>query len=635
MADRSILYEILRLFEWVGELALAAGEAVPPLAWKVGAVVLGVLAVAGYAHWRYGSVREWLARWVLRGIGSPQRSARRLRYLVVLVAVAGLVSVVWAIANWRIDIQAESGPILRGIARLLTNWYLYVAVMALAVAAVRALYWDRLAAVTATHTAYSKRAIKRWHSEVLSTDGTVRLIGVESDPVDHLKARLLRATSPETDLDDDLPAVGESAESESVDGELGTAVAGALTTGWDDARADIEDASATAEHVAGELEAAGYPVRRRSTAERELQRAASDDTSTFTTTGPDDPSPGADATATEPAPDGDKADLTARQHLSQTVQTFVLDFATAANADDIIWRFLLPAATAAYLSFLFLQRVFFHPLVYLGIAGASILFGALFYHGVKWRRRRRLQKARRSPTQSGSGPTACLVKRVHMDREGVPDAYVAFMGGHVYFSFDRGSFCSKVAERWRQRITKQDVDPAIEEKFARDAKQMLPMTHQIEYTDPIEGRPAVADAIAEAIREGSTVEGVIPKHILGKRVVDQGGSLGHDPDLVREEYQRGAGTAWGESTIHLENRHGERVPMTIVYLRNRGVLVDLAEIRATFAQEFDPDAEPKYPLPEVPVETPRWDIEHGSLPPVVDTDDADPFKGRGTAYSAD
>jgi hypothetical protein len=276
-----------------------------------------------------------------------------------------------------------------------------------------------------------------------------------------------------------------------------------------------------------------------------------------------------------------------------------------------------------------LQRLWFHPVVYLAIGAGSLVGGGLYYATVKWRRRRRLSDARQEPDTGGSGQTACLVKRIAVAGDSAPDAYVAWMGGKVYFSMDRTRFVRKVADRWHHRIHNRRVPPAIEERFAHNARMMLPTTYQTEFADSVEGRAAIQDELVDTVRQAENPDGMVPKHALGEMVVRRGGRFGHDPDLVAEEYQHLHGAALAELDVQMENAAGEQSELTVVHLRTGGVLYDLAEIRATFAAEFDPDAEATYPLPDVGDLAPQWDIEMGALRPLEGaTPDADATQDR-------
>jgi len=534
-------------------------------------------------------LRRALGRVTLRILGRPETTARRLLYLGLFFGVTVIAMSAFLIASANISASAESGPILRSIARLLTDFRLYAVVAILAMLAVRAAFWDILAGVTSRLTPYSKRAVKRYHSEVLSTDGTVRLIGTGDHSEDQLVAKLRRATNPESDIEDEMPATQRDESDDEPAAEIEDATAGALPGG------DADGSDAT-----GAMDQAS------STALRDDDR-------------------GVDSAETEAT-----ADPTDR--LRQTLQTFLLDFATAANADDLVWRFLVPSATVAALTFVVLQRLWFHPLVYVAIGAGSLVAGGVYYSGVKWRRRRRLASAREPPQAGGSGQTACLVKHIEIHGDSAPDAYVAWMGGRVYFSMDRTRFCNKVADRWWHRIHNRDVPPAIEERFAHNARMMLPTTYQTEFADSVEGRAAIQDELVDVVREAENPDGMVPKHALSEMVVNAGGRFGHDPDLVAEEYAHLHGAALAELDVTLENAAGEQSELTVVHLRTGGVLHDLAEIRATFAAEFDPDAESRYPLPQVGDLSPQWDIEMGDLRPLEGAaPDADATEGRTVA----
>jgi hypothetical protein len=654
-------------------------------------------------------IRQGIGRLALRILGRPEAMARRLLYLGLFLGVLAIAMSAFLIVGANVSVSAESGPILRSIARLLTDFRLYALAAIVAMLVVRAAFWDILAGVTSRLTPYSKRAVKRYHSEVLSTDGTVRLIGTGDHSEDQLVAKLRRATNPDSDVEDEVPHTssgerddgpvaaidddrepvaaipaefdgtgGEGRDSDTVDGVAMASPAPLLTDVERldeeiDALADELDAlrdellaadldpdnaaesllkdegpvapfdlmaeadRALVDEFETTLDTYEQALDRRERLYQEAEaaldaKAVVDDGNTIEddseawgvtddpTGGGRDASPGGTALR-----DGDRGvggasavETTADpgSQLRQHVQTFLLDFATAANADDLVWRFLLPSGVVAALTFVVLQRLWFHPVVYVAIGAGSLVVGGLYYSGVKWRRRRRLSAAREAPDTGGSGQTACLVKYIQIHGDSAPDAYVAWMGGHVYFSMDRTRFCNKVADRWWHRIHNRAVPPAIEERFAHNARMMLPTTYQTEFADSVEGRAAIQDELVDVVREAENPDGMVPKHALGEKVVDAGGRFGHDPDLVAEEYAHLHGAALAELDVSLENAAGERSGLTVVHLRTGGVLHDLAEIRATFAAEFDPDAEARFSLPDVGDLAPRWDIEMGDLRPL-------------------
>lgn len=651
-------------------------------------------------------LRWALGRVALRLLGRPEDTARRLLYVGLFLGVLVIAMSAFLLASAKIEVSAESGPLLRSLARLLTDFRLYAVVAVIAMLVVRSTFWSILAGVTSRLTPYSNRAVKRYHSEVLSTDGTVRLIGTSKHSTDQLVAKLRRATNPDSDVANEMPRTASTTgTTEGPAAALGDGPAGALPAEPADADeaaettlatallADVERLDAEIDTLGDDLDALGDRLlsadvdpdavgealqsdeerfapfdlmgeadraladeyeRKLDAYERKLNcrdrlfaeaEAAIEDLDEPATE--DDSSDTEDATATDTGTSGtalrdadrgvgavDAGDEPANpaDRLQQSIQTFLLDFATAANADDLVWRFLLPSTTIAALTFVVLQRLWFHPVVYVAIFTGSLVGGGLYYSAVKWRRRRRLASARQEPQTGGSGQTACLVKHIQLRGDSAPDAYVAWMGGRVYFSMDRTRFCNKVADRWHHRIHNRTVPPAIEERFAHNARMMLPTTYQTEFADSVEGRAAIQDELVDTVRKATNPDGMVPKHALGEKVVNAGGRFGHDPNLVAEEYRHLHGAALAELDVSLENASGEQTDLTVVHLRTGGVLHDLAEIRATFAAEFDPDAEARYPLPDVGDLDPQWDIEMGDLRPLEGaTPDADATEGRNVA----
>ena len=605
---------------------------------------------------------RWAAgRLTLRVIGRPEDTARRLLYAGLFLGILVITMSAFLLVGANVGVSAESGPLLRSLARIVTDFRLYAAVAVLAMLVVRAAFWSILAGVTSRLTPYSKRAVQRYHSEVLSTDGTVRLIGTGRHSKDQLVAKLRRATNPESDIESEVPTVA-SKSPDSPTAALGGEPEAALLSEPHEGNSlamlmleDVDRLDAEIDRLDDKLDRVAFRAISTDTDgtvadyeqifvewDRALERRdrlycegmalldemgahedTSDDRSEATETALRDRDRGVESSdATDETTDPS-------DRLHQTVQTFLLDFATAANADDLVWRFLLPSATLAALTFVVLQGLWFNPVVYVAIGAGSFVGGGLYYATVKWRRRRRLDAARQAPETGGSGQTACLVKCIEIHGDSAPDAYVAWMGGHVYFSMDRTRFCKKIADRWWHRIHNRKVPPAIEERFAHNARMMLPTTYQTEFADSVEGRAAIQDELVDVVREAENPDGMVPKHALGEMVVKAGGRVGHDPDLIAEEYQHLHGAALAELDVSLEDAAGEQAELTVVHLRTGGVLHDLAEIRATFAAEFDPDAEARYPLPDVGDLAPQWDIEMGGFRPLEGaTPDADATEGR-------
>lgn len=562
---------------------------------------------------------------------------------------------------------------------VLTNFYLYAFCLLLLVGFQVSNFWKRVARLSARHTRFDKETILRLGYEGRSTDGTTRLLGDSSHSEQELRAKLLRGFAGQAHdeypdpgrVAHDSGTAGALEGSESVaaleadyttDADDGDERAGTpLLTRLDALEDEADELEADLDELQGELLSAGLDPERIVDADEPIAladaldsdgqvavsefeaklerfeevleqhdllvdvfhgaedagnlaaslRAAGYDPAEYDVS---DEASGKTASAINDgaATDPEDSRLDGLARLRQTIQTVRMDFATAANFDELKWRFGIPAIVTFIGLVTAFQTVSFHPLFYPVLMAASVLGGGAYYTTFKWRRRRKLGSTRDAPRSRKWRSCAALVKRVEVN--GVTGFYV-WMGGHRYFSFDKHRLARKAGKRWHQRINREQIWPAIEEKMARNIRQMVPTVHQLEYADEVDGRPAIMDTIADTVRESENPKGVVPKQDLAERVAEQGGQFGHDPELIADCYRKMHLVGLAETDVEVTNADGESTTMTLVHLRKPGLPADLGRIQAQFSTRFDPDAEQQYPLPELTSGEPTWHTERAAPPP--------------------
>lgn len=289
--------------------------------------------------------------------------------------------------------------------------------------------------------------------------------------------------------------------------------------------------------------------------------------------------------------DTDKDNLS----LGTIIEAARMDLGATVNVDELIWRWFRPFIVVLAIGLIVL-RLWTSPVAFIALVAGSALVASIYYRGYKWRKRRRLRSLQKEPTTYDWDVCTALVKTVD-----VPEGtfYMGWMAGRRYASTDRERFCRAVAKRQHQRVTGQRVAPSILEKFARNLDQRHPSVKKFERNDPQDGRPAIIEDLKQAVRDAEDPDGIVPKRHLAEMVVDYGGRIGHDPDLIAEEYAEIVPSAIAETEIEIEDSDGTPHKMTACYLRDQGLPSDVAEARAIFSDEFDPENDPVFPLPDV------------------------------------
>lgn len=584
-----------------------------------------------------GRLLGGLARLLGASGGNPLRP---LAVLLVLLAVGMSVALAAYVGSALPSTEASSGPFLRTVLSIATNWFLWAGLTVLVVIVVFTLFWRLAAHTTAKHTSYSATTVRRLRAEVQSTDGSTRLIGTEGHSFDQLRAKLLRAFAGQagdehparTDANDDSAVDVRSPEERALEG----GVEGRLTAAETDTDTDGDtesDATVSPETQALiDLLADTPDTDGRDTAEADLETlldepSATDDAADSepdaalselfadaAERNPDQPLPvrpaGADSTSDadaedEPDRDGDdrresdeSRTKAALGDIRTAIQTARMDLATSFSFSEFGWRFVIPALTTAAAAFVALQSFWLHPAVYALIFLASSVVGSVVYLSTKVWRRRTLNSLRDSGTTEAWRRCAVLAKRVETDG---PTLFVAWMAGHVYADYDKARLANTVADRWHQRINDESVAPAVQEKFARNLRQCIPTLETFWKNDDSEGLVGIRRDMIEVVAEAEDPAGMVPKKHLAQRVVDRGDGVGHDPDLVARAYEELVPAALAETTVELEDPDLNTHEVTIVTLRDKPIPDDLAQIQSSLSSQIKPGDDGAYRLPTVDV----------------------------------
>lgn len=499
-----------------------------------------------------------LARLPTRVAGSPRALPTRL--LVFGTVMAGLTFLLglFGILASGVSIDADSGPVLRALFETLLNTYLWAFLFLGIAALLWSKLYDLMAAQTARSTRFSGRTIRRFAAEAKSTDGTVRLLGSNEHSRDQLFAKLMRVYRSTSAFEDERPGDETTIQTSATDPAALEAPehGGAIT--------ERDDDLPVAADVGDDL----LPERRANT-----------DTDTDTATDTDHI---------------DNATIE-RAGVRDALALMRMDLAASLNLSEVLWRWALPFALTVVAAFTLIQRVAVQWYVYLVVFAFAGFVATAYYGAFKWRRARRLSSLRREQQTTGWKGCNALAKRVDTDEA---TGYYAFVGGRLYFDFDAVRLAHTVADRWYRHLNDEPVPPAMQEKFARNVKGMLPTVYHTEH-DQSDGRPAIFDDIIGAIADARDPHGIVPKSELCERVVERGRDGGHDPDVVAECYAEMVPSVVTEREIEIEDTDGERQTMTVVHLREHTITSQLAQLRSQFSTRVSADATGVYPLPDV------------------------------------
>lgn len=603
------------LFLGLGDVTAVIGGlsiyTVAAVALAVGGALAAVVATVVLVRRKGGS--RTVARVALdKVLGRPEQYSYRLFSILIVLSLGGIAVSGWVFSRSASEIQTGSGGLAKFVLGWGTNFTIWAALTVLATLALFRKLNPTLASKTAKETRFTEKEIEHIAAEAKTTDGTSRLIGSAQHSIDQLRAKLLRVFNDEDinegveSLDDLAPGSKLERSGREHGGALDSGIAGSLPAPGEEgapevqepygerknqAELDVLEAALDAEFLASQIDY--QPDRTRSAGPDELDDRVED--------------PAVEQSDDDAGPDPVGV-------LQRKFQLARMDAAAAASSDELLARFVAPAAVTALGCFTLFGTFWLHPVLYIAVASVSVLVGTLVYTGFKWRRRKNVEKARETSSYGGWSACDALAKKCTTERGA--EFYCVWMGGKRYFGFDKHRLARKVADRWHQRLNGEVVAPAIHEHFAQGARTMMPLAHHIEYRDDRRGRGAIYDLVADVIRAAD--DGIVPKMHLAEMVVDRGPEFGFDPDLVDEVYVDMVGDALEEFEVHLRNTDGDLVPVTLVTLRTMGVPIDMEDLRSEFSNQVSPEDEPLYELPEV---EDQFDVEDAlavGVPPGVD-----------------
>jgi len=270
-----------------------------------------------------------------------------------------------------------------------------------------------------------------------------------------------------------------------------------------------------------------------------------------------------------------------------------LELASSLSFTELLWRFVMPAV-ATFVTLLVLARIWVAPWVYLVFLAASLLVGAAYYQYTRWRRRRQLHSLREPGEGTQWSDIAIMAKRVQ-----TPDttAYYAWVAGNCYVDYNAIRLATTVARAAYAHVHDETVQPAIQQKFARNVRQHVPNLRG--YEENVE-KPEIMDALADEV---ASVDGdILPKNQLADRVIerdkDSVAGIGYDPRLIAECYNKLVPYALVEEPVTVATPTDDAKEMTAVRLRTSDTPAEKAAAEAEFSTEFDPDADATFQLPD-------------------------------------
>lgn len=289
-----------------------------------------------------------------------------------------------------------------------------------------------------------------------------------------------------------------------------------------------------------------------------------------------------------------------RIRFSEEVKHFVLDFSAGYRSDDVRWRFVLPAVVTMA-TLLLVARVWVRPITFLLFGGFSLVVGLAVFWSTNRLRSRRVRKYRQGRGGGHWNDVAGLVKTVETADT---TAYVGFMAGRTYATYDREEFVTEFALRMWQHTHNERVAPSILEQYARNLAMMKPNLQGHRENVEI---PAIQRRLKEVVE--TTEDKVVEKAELAFRVIEPVGetikferSLGHDPRLVAAEYRWmvEAGGILSEMDVEMPAADGEDTEVTLVYPSEKTRLPDIQQIHSRLSDRFHGlQGDPFYRLPSV------------------------------------
>ncbi|WP_440767512.1 hypothetical protein [Natronorubrum sp. DTA7] len=288
-----------------------------------------------------------------------------------------------------------------------------------------------------------------------------------------------------------------------------------------------------------------------------------------------------------------------RVRFHEEIKHLYLDLQSGFRTGDAAVRFGVPA-TVTFVLQLFAVGLWTHPLLYVLFVATSSLVGLGWYSLSNRRRKRRLKKYRADSSDSYWVDCAGQFKTVETADV---TAYIGFIAGRRYASYNREQFVRKTSETMYQHVNDECVGPSELEHYARCLAQMKPNLQG--YRDNIL-EPEIERDLEQTVRESE--DELITKAGLAWTVIEQPSTsriekrLGNDPEMVGDEYRYLVEDAHvlDEREVEFVDASGEVQQITLVFPADKNRLPDMSERHSQFSDRFsDRKGDPVYELPEV------------------------------------
>ncbi|APX00319.1 hypothetical protein CHINAEXTREME_20475 (plasmid) [Halobiforma lacisalsi AJ5] len=288
-----------------------------------------------------------------------------------------------------------------------------------------------------------------------------------------------------------------------------------------------------------------------------------------------------------------------RVRFFEEVKHLWLDLQSGFRTGDAAVKFGVPFGVTFGLQ-LFAVGLWTTVPMYLLMLASSTAVGLGWFWIVKRRRQRRLRRYR---AESGEEYWLDCAGQFKTVETADVTAYMGFIAGRRYASYDREEFVRKTARTMHQHVSDECVAPSDLQRYARCLAQMKP---NLEGHRENVIRPLILRDLKQRVQAAE--DDLIPKAELAWLVIEQPTSskierrLGHDPELVREEYQWLVEDAHvlDERDVEFRDASGETQTLTLVFPAEKNRLPDVSERHSQFSDRFThKKGEPVYELPTV------------------------------------
>ncbi|SDL09179.1 hypothetical protein [Natronorubrum texcoconense] len=607
-----------------------------------------------------------LTRVSSRVFGDPRKAPKRLAILFVFGLFGLITTGLWLIVNSSIDTSGSSAPVVGPVLQILTSVWLVPVLALYLTRRWVFFRRGRNAGLAADVTGWSVNTVNHLREEIQTTDGCTRIIASTGDAFEDIAGRIDSALEGEHDddtvdfweaddhaedfdighdmfaddedtgrieelIDEEQALIKEyNANTDRIDELLGDALDGEINP-WAVLESDDDMASLYDLMDGGSRDAVDEAQILIDECEQIQQQIDDVRDEIEAATAPDDDGLEADAKAVrdqiqqgytaaidlsdelyevmnEPefdVPDTDaEADSRERQipwrvRFMEEMKHLWLDLQSGFRTGDAVVKFGVPAIVTFVLQ-LFAVGLWTHPVVYALFITTSTIVGLFWYWVVKRRRQRRLKRYRADSSSDYWLDCAGQFKTVETADVTV---YMGFIAGRRYASYDREEFVRKTARTMHQHVSDECVAPSDLQHYARCLEQMKPNLkgHRENVL-----RPLILKELKETVETAD--DDIIPKAELAWSVIEQPTSsrierkLGHDPELVCEEYEWLVEDAHilDERDVEFRDANGDVQVITLVFPAEKRRLPDVSERHSQFSDRFtDRKGEAVYKLPDV------------------------------------